>query len=199
MKKKLSLFIVLAVMFSVMAVFAQNPEKETLIDSRDGYVYEIVKMGSQWWMAENLTFDAGDGSWCYDDDPELCATYGRLYNWETAKNACPSGWHLPSDKEWQDLEKVLGIPDQVLDQMGWRSFITDLLYLEDQGMKIVMSGYRPHGDGAYDDGNDDAYFWTSTEKDSSDAWKRFLDDQRKQVGRGYDDKREGFSVRCVKD
>ena len=199
MKKKQTFVIMLFVMLTVTAAFAQKPETNTMKDTRDGQRYEIAKIGNQWWMAENLNFDAGDGSWCYDDDPELCGKYGRLYDWETAKSACPSGWHLPSDREWQELEEVLGIPDQLLDQMGWRNFITDLLYVEDHGMKIVMSGYRPHGDGAYDDGNDDAYFWTSTEKDSSDAWKRFLDDQRKQVGRGYDDKREGFSVRCVKN
>jgi len=199
MEKKLSFIMVLAVMLSVTAAFAQNPETDTMKDTRDGQVYEIVKIGNQWWMAENLKFDAGNGSWCYDDDPELCNKFGRLYNWETAKNACPSGWHLPSDKEWQDLEKALGISNHLLDLMGWRQFETDLLYEEDKGLKIVMGGYRPHGDGTYDDGNDDAYFWTSTEKDRSDAWKRFLDDHREQVGRGYDDKREGFSVRCVKD
>ena len=199
MKKKLNLIIVLAVILSVATAFAQNPEKSTIQDSRDGQIYGITRIGSYWWMAENLNFDAGNGSWCYDDNPINCKMYGRLYDWETAMVACPAGWHLPSDKEWQDLEKALGVSSQLLDQMGWRNFMTDLLYEENEGMKIVMGGYRPYGDGAYDDGNDDAYFWTSTEKDRSDAWKRFLDDHREQVGRGYDDKREGFSVRCVKD
>ena len=199
MKKKLTVVVMLFVMLAVTAAVAQNPETDTMKDTRDGQLYEIVKIGNQWWMAENLNFDAGNDSWCYNDDPELCKLYGRLYDWETAKNACPSGWHLPSDKDWKSLERSLGVDAQFIDKVGWRDVGLDLLYEEENGMKVLMGGYRPYGDGAYDDGGDDACFWTSTEKEKDDAWKRYLDDNRMQIGRGYDDKREGFSVRCVKD
>jgi uncharacterized protein (TIGR02145 family) len=50
-------------------------------------------------MAENLNFEA-NGSKCYDNKPENCGKYGRLYDWNTAKEVCPSGWHLPSKEEW---------------------------------------------------------------------------------------------------
>jgi uncharacterized protein (TIGR02145 family) len=198
MKRKFSAGFILVPLLSISTTLAQNPETDTMRDARDGQQYDIIKIGSYWWMAENLNFDAGNCSWCYDDNPINCKMYGRLYDWETAMVACPAGWHLSSDKEWKDFEKALGVSNHFLDQMGWRDCETDLLYEEGEGMKIIMGGYRPYGDGAYDDGNDDAYFWTSTEKDRSDAWKRYLDDQRMQIGRGYDDKREGFSVRCVK-
>jgi uncharacterized protein (TIGR02145 family) len=59
-------------------------------------------------MAENLNYDMPD-SWCYDDDPENCAVYGRLYTWEAAKKACPECWHLPSEEEWVILERHLGL------------------------------------------------------------------------------------------
>ncbi len=199
MKKKLNFVVMLSVMFGVTAAFAQDPSTDSMKDSRDGQVYEVVKIGDQWWMAENLRFDAGNGSWCYDNDPGLCEKYGRLYDWETANNACPSGWHLPGDEDWKNLERSLGVAGLSIDQMGWRDFETDLLYDEVTGMRVIMGGYRPYGDGAFDDGGDDAYFWTSSEKEKDDAWKRYLDDNRMQIGRGYDDKREGFSVRCIKD
>jgi len=53
-------------------------------------------------MAENLNYEAS-GSKCYDNKPANCDKYGRLYNWNTAKTACPSGWHLPASYEWDVL------------------------------------------------------------------------------------------------
>jgi uncharacterized protein (TIGR02145 family) len=80
---------------------------ETFSDPRDGQVYRIVKIGDQVWFAENLNYDA-EGSWCYDSDPENCEIYGRLYSWEAGLTACPEGWHLPSEDEWNNLIEFLG-------------------------------------------------------------------------------------------
>jgi uncharacterized protein (TIGR02145 family) len=85
--------------------------------------FKTVKIDGQTWMAENLNY-AACGSKCYDNDPANCAKYGRLYDWATAMNlplscnlnncsdqiqtghrgVCPSGWHIPSDTEWEQLE-----------------------------------------------------------------------------------------------
>ena len=64
----------------------------TFTDNRDGQTYKWVKIGKQVWMSENLNHKKVD-SWCYNNTASKCNQYGRLYNWEAAKDACPNGWH----------------------------------------------------------------------------------------------------------
>jgi uncharacterized protein (TIGR02145 family)/uncharacterized repeat protein (TIGR02543 family) len=94
----------------------------TFTDSRrGGKTYKWVEIDGKRWMAENLNYDT-TGSWCYDNNPDNCVKYGRLYNWNTAmagsrsstaspsgvRGVCPAGWHLPSRREWGDLAIVAG-------------------------------------------------------------------------------------------
>jgi uncharacterized protein (TIGR02145 family) len=78
----------------------------TFIDPRDGKTYKIVKIGNQWWFAENFAYDSPNSVY-YDNDPSN-AEYGRLYSWDDAKNYAPSGWHLPSLSEIDELVNFLG-------------------------------------------------------------------------------------------
>lgn len=87
--------------------FAQN-ETGTFIDSRDGYSYNTVKIGKQIWLAENLNYRNDYRSYFYNFDSSHYYMYGRLYDFETAKHVCHTGWHLPSETEWIALLNFLG-------------------------------------------------------------------------------------------
>lgn len=81
-----------------------DPEEGLLVDERDGHRYRTVTIGSQIWMAENLNY-ATSTSRCYENNPNYCETYGRLYLQQEANSACPRGWHVPTEQEASILLK----------------------------------------------------------------------------------------------
>src|SRR5664279_319762 len=105
MKKKSLLMTIVILNIAVSLIGQVN---DTFKDSRDGKIYRMVKIGTQTWMAENLAFKTENGCLAYDNNESNVKSYGYLYNWETATKACPSGWHLPSEKEWAILTTWLG-------------------------------------------------------------------------------------------
>ena len=197
----------------------------------DGNVYNTVQIGDQCWMKENLNVgikingdqEMQDNStiekYCYDDNETNCDIYGGLYQWnemmqyttqEDAQGICPSGWHLPTDAEWKQLEMHLGMSQSEADDTGWRG--TD----EGEKMKSI-SGWYNNGNGTNSSGftalpggyryNSGSFYtlgsyglwWSSTECSGTLAWYRGLDYDFDQVSRYDDYKTHGFSVRCLKD
>jgi len=194
------------IFFFSFSYFGFSQSKDLLKDVRDGKSYKVVKIGTQTWMAENLNFNIGNNCWCYNEDTINCQTYGRLYGWEIAKSACPNGWHLPSDDEWKQLTKFLGENSVVGGKLKepriahWSSPNKNLDYktVNISGFTALPGGYR--GDegtfryiGLY------GHWWTSSEMNSTDAWKWGLAYDYAYVNRLNYNKNFGFSVRCVKN
>ena len=133
-------------------------------DTRDGTTYQTVTIGSTTWMAENLNYETGE-SWCYDDDPSYCDTYGRLYDWNTAETACPNGWHLPSHAEWwgliSELGGVLEAGRKMKTATGWDTSPSNYIGDNSSGFSGLPSGYREYG-GNYWRAGKTTIWWSST-------------------------------------
>ncbi|MBU1632969.1 hypothetical protein KJ762_00470 [bacterium] len=197
---------------------------ETVTDV-DGNIYRIIQIGNQCWTAENLKvthYRNGDvipnvsdntewenlttGAYCnYDNDTSNVATYGRLYNWYTvndSRNIAPEGWHVPTDAEWQTLVDYLGgdaIAGGEMKETGtthWHSPNTGAT--NESGFAALPGGF-PYHDGTFHGMGTNATFWSSIEYGRYTAWSRDLFYDYSNVGRGYDGKQGGFSVRCVRD
>ena len=178
-------------------VFAQD--KDTLVDERDGKIYKTIRIGGQIWMAENLNYET-EKSWCYQNKKENCDIFGRLYTWGAAMNACPTGWHLPTDEEWQQLEKFLGMPEADLKKVRtWRGTGQGEKLLSDTtlGFNILLGGFRnpPANNNLL---GMQAFFWTATEEAGLAYFRQFYN-KSLNIFRRTRPKSWSFSVRCVKN
>jgi len=173
----------------------------TFVDSRDKKTYKTIKIGTQIWLAENLTFNA-NGSKCYNNNPTGCEKYGRLYDWKTALTSCPSGWHLPTDAEWDALMTTVGGPDLAGEKLkakdGWNKGGSGD---DDYGFSAAPGGSGiPNGSSfTYKNNGDFGSFWSATEnKDNTKSNYRRMLYTSKNVGSIDDPKTHLFSVRCLK-
>ena len=233
-----NLQIILLIIFLSTSVFTGYSQiTDTIIDNRDGKVYKTIKIGDQWWMAENLaTTKLRDGSimdliteneewiklttpaysWYYNDEETYKDPYGALYNWYAVNSVflCPVGWHIPSDGEWKQLEKTLKLKEGEIDKEGirgnneggqlkevgtiyWNS--PNVGATNKSGFTAIPVGHRNWKSGDFIDIGLFGTWWSSTEKDSSYAWRRTLYYNDDKIRRFTSHKRDGFTVRCIKD
>jgi len=177
--------------------------------SYEGKDYKTVKIGNQTWMAENMNHEV-DGSVCYNnynDDPDYCAKYGRLYTWEAATLVCPIGWRLPSDDDWDELLGAVGGEDEagkhLKAQTGWQdcgpSDSSSPYSCEDTyGFSALPGGYGYSG-GSFGYVGYYGRWWSADEYHSYDAYGRGMYYDDEGAGWGNYDKAGLFSVRCVQD
>ena len=221
-----------------------NCEYGTLTDDRDGQTYKTVKIGDQWWMAENLnyaytgvpykytyidsSYTSDSTSWCYDNDPANCTKYGRLYTWAAAmdsvgtwstngkgcgygkrctptypvRGVCPEGWHLPTKAEFETLFTAVGGSSTAGRMLKSTSGWNDSKGRDGNGTDAYAFSALPAGEyfgGYYGSECANAYFWSSTERNSNYAYIMLLFYYDDYAYLDNYDKYYGYSVRCLKD
>jgi uncharacterized protein (TIGR02145 family) len=169
----------------------------TLIDNRDGKTYKTVVIGGKKWMAENLNYQPQSGkSWCYKKKDSNCGKYGRLYDWKTAMTVCPSGYHLPSSKEWDNLVATVGgnwtAGKKLKASDGWNK----------KGNGTNASGFSAMPGGSRDFlgifwlAGYTGHWWTAT---NAHFRGMYYDYDYVDEPHAYAIKSNGLSVRCVAD
>ena len=204
----------------------------------DGNVYRTVKIGAQWWMAENLKVThyrdgtpiphVPDNTWtilrtgaycAYNNDENNVATYGLLYNWKAVIDTCiisPEGWHVPTDEEWKQLEKFLGMSESEINNLNYRGTNegsklagnADLWSYGDleinpafneSGFFALPGGWRVYSDGDFNDMGIAAVFWSSTLINGYSVWRRAITCDYSSILRSAYVSNNGISIRCVRD
>lgn len=190
----------------------------------EGNEYSTVTIGSQTWMGQNLKvtkYNNGDiisGSWDYNNNAQLRNTYGRLYTWNAAtdnRKVCPTGWHVPSSDEWDELINYLannGYADAGLlakamcSQTGWaNSGVPNTPGYQQQnnnasGFSATASGMRASwGEYIYMDYA--TWWWTSDDWIENPQYGayRTISNSMAGVTPYVEVKETGFSIRCIKD
>lgn len=197
------------------------------VDDYEGNTYNTVKIGTQWWMAENLNavvFSNGDSiknyvdnsdwvnagldslpAWCfYMNNSGIGDTHGRLYNWYVAsddRNVCPEGWHVPGIEEFDKLTDYLGgdtIAGAKMKPKGYWGPPNEGAENE-SGFTALPSGGRLQIGEFYLIGNG-TYYWNSSDYGLLNGGNcRILSSQHKGAVENGQSKYFGASIRCVKD
>jgi uncharacterized protein (TIGR02145 family) len=175
--------------------------------------FRTVTIGTHVWMAENLrvsTFRNDEpipeaktteewaaayrnerAAWCYyNNDPKNGEKLGKLYNWyavSDARGLAPSGWHVPTDKEFQTLITSSG---------GMSAAFATLKALD--GFAAQPAGARYYKDASFNHLDRIGFWWSATRQDKWNAWYFALHFEYQQVGRDNGGMNTGHSVRCVK-
>ncbi len=167
----------------------------TMSDGKNSY--KTVKIGSQVWMAENLNGPEVEGSSCYDGNPVLCAEYGRLYNLAAAQEACPTDWHLPTEKEFKTLVDAVGGYSRAGKILKAQNFGGD----DTLGFGVLAGGQKSLY-GYFVGAGDSAYFWMAPEGQENYHATMSLDADDVHIysaSAGGNWPKAQMSIRCVQD
>jgi uncharacterized protein (TIGR02145 family) len=235
--RKYIVFMMSFLMISVLTSCEEEEEERiiergTLTDN-SGRVYKTVRIGNRWWMAENLSvkrFNNGENIPFVDsqDADDLWAniegagmtytldsTKGFLYNYDClidSRGIAPEGWRIPTDDDWKDLEKEVGMSTSEINNTSWRGGDEAVLLASKNSLGwapgvlfgIDEFGFdaRPAGvrifDGRRNLSGKVAFWWTLTEN-GDDAWYRYIDSDQTRIFRHYTHKNYAMAIRLVKD
>lgn len=211
---------------ATLSLHGINFPDETVIDV-DNNIYRVVTIGSQKWMGENLkTTRYNDGTsiplnsdnWTNPQYPAFCwylnseagykVPYGALYTWYTVNTGmlCPTGWHVPTQQDWNDLYSYLGEEDYKgakLREVGNTHWIEALpnRATNETSFTAVGSGYREGTDGSFTQWGYQCTLWSSDEYTGDPSMAHYVyisNSSGFSIGGNYR-KTMGFSVRCLKD
>ncbi len=199
------------------------------ITDAENNIYKTVYIGTQHWMAENLKvtkyndgttipniFDNTlwqsntSGAWAYyNNDASYNSKYGKLYNWYALspttngnKNACPSGWHVPTDSEWTVLREYIG-PESIaggkMKEVGTTSWNSPNTDATNTSLFTGLPGGMRYVNGDFNSIGDFGNWWSSTDNITDTAWARHLGYGNGGADRDVKYKKWGLSVRCLKD
>lgn len=235
----ISFLTIIALLISCKKAPAPEAEKERgTVTDIDGNIYNTVKIGDQWWMVENLKvkkyndgtaisfIDKGDtDKWAADTTGAYCSYpdgsgLGFLYNGYAAGNSkkiAPEGWRIPSDNDWKELEKYLGMNAEDADKTGWRGTHegeklmqqrTTIVYWAQYGdiwptneseFSALAGGCRI-ADGRFGSQSlQHTGFWWSSTTQGNECWYRYLDYKNATIFRSSVSKSYGYSIRCIKN
>jgi uncharacterized protein (TIGR02145 family) len=196
-----------------------------IVSDISGNIYRTITIGTQVWMAENLTtvrYRNGDsirlvndpiewgtlvtGAYSnYNNNQTNSGEYGRLYNWyavNDSRNLAPAGWHVATDADWTVLTTYLGgtnVAGGKLKESGSAHWISlNEASNNETGFTALPGGYRYYT-GTYELIDDFGFWWSATEASASNGWYRYILSAGSAVYRHNLTKKMGASVRCVKD
>ena len=175
-----------------------QPQESTLKDSRDGKTYKTIVVGDKTWMTQNLDYKS-DNSRCYENNSTNCNEYGALYTWTESNSVCPSGWHLPSVNEWNQLTKDLGFfPSEFGYIESTSGEVSKLLEGGSSKLNFQLGGFYWNNASSYVSIDQKGCYRISTRGDYAGLSVEFTKGSGtiKSVD-GFDS--DGLSVRCVKD
>ena len=176
----------------------------TLHDLRDEQTYATVTIGGTVWMAENLNYETSTSVLIPEYNGKSRDKYGLLYTWDDAMTACPSGWSLPSEDDWDDLVESVGdsatAGTKLKAARDWDKDRGYVIGTDDYGFAALPAGVsHVNGNGVRSFSNNGAFFWTATEHESGRAILIVMHYEKEVVESSRFDKETWLSVRCIKD
>ncbi len=195
---------------------------DVLTDGRDSKTYNTILLGGKCWMKESLnigtklTIDRDNTivetaennteieKYCYNNDEAKCTEYGAFYTWnevmnwvesEGAQGICPAGWHIPSVAEFTALVKLYDVSaDDSSSSTAGDDLRNTSLFAAKIGGDFIPSNYNP-----YSNENYETQFWTSTQYDPTNAYRRMVYASSDMASGGTMAKDKGAYLRCVKN